>query len=174
MRNSRIFLFFSIAVLLIAIGMGVARARATNDKEFVQKAASGGKMEITLGEMAIRQATSDDVKKFGQRMVDDHSLASHDLMALAEKDHLGLPRDMDKEDNSMVKHLSGLKGREFDLAYMQHMVQDHKDDVKMFQEMANDGKNPDLKNFAQRYVPILEQHLKMAQDIENKLENQKG
>jgi putative membrane protein len=171
-RNLRILLFF--AIFLISIGLGATRAKAANDKEFVQKAAGGSEMEITLCEMAVIQAVGDDVKEFAQMMVNDHSLAGQELMALAERAHLGFPRDLDREDNSIIKHLSGLKGREFDRAYIRQMVQNHRDDIKMFQTMAGDGKNPELKNFAQRYVPILEQHLKTAQDIENRLENQMG
>ena len=58
------------------------------DETFVVKAARGGMAEVELGKLAVEKAASDEVKKFGQRMVDDHSKASDELkIARAEQAH---------------------------------------------------------------------------------------
>ncbi len=171
-RSSKLVLFFIIAAIVITFGMKVAGVRALNDKEFVQKAASGDKMEITLGEMAVRQASSPEVRNFGQRLVTDHNLASDQLIAIADKNNISVPQDMDRMDNSMVKHLSVLQGQDFDRAYMKHMVEGHKNDIEMFQRQAREGKNPDLKNYARQTLPTLQEHLKLAETISDGLNKQ--
>lgn len=173
MRNSTILFLFIIGAFIIGLGMGPAGAKSMSDKDFAKKAASGGIMEVTLGEVAQKQATNEKVRDFGQRMVTDHGMANQQLMSLAEKNDLPITRDMDKEENKMVRHLSKLKGSDFDRAYMHHMVQDHEKDVAMFEKMARDAKNPELKEFAAKNVTVLQEHLKMAKEIERNL-NQKG
>jgi putative membrane protein len=59
--------------------------------------------------------------------------------------------------------LSAMSGNAFDAAYMQHMVQDHKKTVADFQKQAQSGSDPALKTFAQKYLPIIQQHLQMAE-----------
>ena len=63
-------------------------------------------------------------------------------------------------------HLAKLSGPEFDKAYMEHMVKDHKKDVKEFQKAANDAQDPDVKAFAANTLPTLQEHLQMAKDTE--------
>lgn len=171
-RTSKLVLFFIIAAIVVTFGMKVAGVRALSDREFVQKAASGDKMEVTLGEMAVRQASSPEVRNFGQRLVTDHNFAGNQLMEIADKDHISFPQDMDRMDDSMVKHLSGLKGQDFDRAYMKHMVEDHKNDIEMFQKVAQNSKNPDLKNYARQTLPTLQEHLKLAETISDSLNKQ--
>ena len=65
--------------------------------------------------------------------------------------------------------LSKMRGAEFDRAYMRDMVQDHEKDVKKFRQEAQHGGDPDLKGFAQKTLPVLEQHLKMAHDTNKSL-----
>lgn len=164
-RSSRIFLFLGIITALIALGWGAARAAALSDKDFVRKAADGDMLEVSLGELARQQAESPDVRQFGQIMARDHTISSNKLLEISKKDNLAIPMDMDRQDHEMVQHLSGLKGRDFDRAYMKHMVQDQREDIKLFEQMANEGTNPDLKNYAARTLPTLREHLRTAQDI---------
>jgi putative membrane protein len=168
-RSSRILSFFGIIIALIALGWGAARAAALSDNDFVRKAADGDMLEVSLGELAQQQAESPDVKQFGQTMAREHALASNKLLAIAKKDNLAVPMDMDREDHEMVQHLSGLKGRDFDRGYMKHMVEDHKEDIEMFERMATEGANPDLKNYAAETLPTLREHLQTAQDIYSRI-----
>jgi putative membrane protein len=133
------------------------------DKNFVMKAAQGGMAEVELGQLAAQKGNSDDVKKFGQRMVDDHSKANDQLKSIAQQKGVQIPSDLDAKDKALKDKLSNMSGDQFDHMYMQHMVQDHKKDVAEFKKEANSGKDQDVKNFAQQTVPTLEDHLKMAQ-----------
>lgn len=135
------------------------------DRDFAKKAAQGGLMEVELGKLASDKASSQDVKKFGQRMVDDHSKANSQLKQVAEKKKLDLPSQLSDEHKQMKERLSGLSGEQFDRQYMQEMVKDHKEDVELFRKQAAQGQDADLKRFASETLPVLEQHLQLAQDI---------
>jgi putative membrane protein len=134
------------------------------DQNFVMKAASGGMAEVDLGKLAVEKASSDEVKKFGQRMVDDHSKANEELKTLAQNKQITLPTDLDPHAKAMHDKLAKLSGAAFDRAYMQAMVVDHKKDVNEFRMEAKSGKDPDVKGWAAKTLPTLEEHLKLAQD----------
>jgi len=139
------------------------------DQQFVMKAAQGGMAEVELGRLATQKAASGDVKQFGQRMVDDHSKANDELKSIASSKGVNLPTDVGAKNKADMDHLSALSGAEFDRAYMQHMVKDHKTDVAEFRKESNSGKDNDVKGFAAKTLPTLEEHLKMAQDTFNKV-----
>jgi len=96
------------------------------DKTFMTKAAQGGMAEVELGQLATQKGQSDDVKKFGQRMVDDHSKANDQLKSLASEKGVTLPTSLDAKDRALKDRLSKMSGAQFDKAYMQAMVKDHK------------------------------------------------
>lgn len=153
---------------------GAKPGKADADTSFVRQAATGGMSEVELGRMAANQASHDDVKKFGQRMVDDHSKANNELSALAQKKNIELPTELSKKEQAARDHLTKLSGAEFDKAYMQHMVADHTRDVRLFQRQAKTGKDPDIKAWAQQTLPVLEEHLKQAKDVASAVGASKG
>ncbi len=136
------------------------------DKRFVDKAAEGGKAEVELGQLAVQKAASDDVKKFGQRMVDDHTRANQKLQEVAQQKGITLPDKLDAKDQATKARLEKLSGKQFDQAYMKDMVKDHTKDVNEFQREANTAKDPDVKSFVQTTLPTLQDHLKEAKQIE--------
>ncbi len=139
------------------------------DKNFAKEAAMGGMAEVELGKLAEQNAQDNDVKQFGAKMVQDHSAANQKLMPiLAEKD-ITAPQQLDEKHRKTLDKLSKMRGAEFDRAYMHDMVQDHESDVKKFRQEAEHGKDADLKSFAQNTLPVLEQHLKMAHDVNKSL-----
>ncbi len=139
-----------------------------SDSNFATKAAAGGMAEVQFGQLALKNASSGDVKAFAQKMVDDHTKANNKLKDVAAKDNITLPSSMDSKDQAAYDRLSKLTGPAFDRAYMRDMVSDHKKDVAAFQKEANNGGNSDVKNFASETLPTLQEHLKLAQDTESK------
>lgn len=140
-----------------------------DDKEFVQHTASGGIHEVKLGEVAQSKATSDLVKKFGERMVKDHTKANEELTTVAKGMLLTVAEKMSEKDQQEFDKFAALSGAEFDKSYMEHMVKDHEKDVKMFQRASREAKNPQLKEFATKTLPTLEEHLKMAKEIQKQV-----
>ena len=142
------------------------------DQTFVKKAAQGGMAEVELGKLATQKASSEDVKKFGQRMVDDHTKANDQLKQIAGNKGVTLPTDLDSKDQALKDRLSKLDGDKFDQAYMKNMVRDHTKDVSEFRKESTSGKDSDLKSFASQTLPTLEDHLKEAKNIAPKQDKQ--
>ena len=126
------------------------------------EAAQGGMAEVELGQLATQKASSDAVKQFGQRMVTDHGKANDELKTLAQSKSIMLPTDIGKHKATKDK-LEKLSGAAFDRAYMQEMLNDHRKDVSDFRKESQSGKDPDVKAWAARTLPTLEEHLQMAQ-----------
>ena len=135
-----------------------------SDQAFVMKVAKGGLAEVQLGQLAADKASSDEVKKFGQRMVSDHTKANDELKGLAQRKNITLPTDVDAKDKATHDRLAKLSGAAFDRAYMQHMVTDHRMVVNEFKKESTTGKDDDVKAWASKTLPTIEEHLKMAQD----------
>ncbi|MFL6216592.1 MAG: DUF4142 domain-containing protein [Blastocatellia bacterium] len=142
---------------------------SSGDRDFMTKAAIGGLEEVQLGRMAAQKGTSNDVKQFGQRMVDDHSRANSELMSLAAQKNVTLPTALDQQHQDDVDRLTKLSGAAFDREYMTMMVKDHTEDVSEFQRESASGSDTDVKAWAGRTVPTLQQHLQMAQETATKV-----
>jgi putative membrane protein len=139
------------------------------DKSFVMKAAKGGLAEVEFGRLAAEKATDPDVKQFGQKMVDDHSKANDELKTIAQQKGLTLPAELDAKDKRTRDHLAKLSGAAFDRAYMSTMVKDHTTDVSEFRKESKTGKDSDVKSFADKTLPTLEEHLKLARQDKAKV-----
>jgi len=147
---------------------------AAADKSFVEKAAVGGMAEVEMGKMAQQKGSSDQVKQFGSRMVEDHSKANDELKQIASSKGITLPTDLDAKHKSKMDKMQKLSGAQFDRAYMDDMVADHKQDVAEFKKQATSGKDSDLKSFAAKTLPTLEDHLKMAQSTDAAVKGSKS
>jgi putative membrane protein len=153
------------AILAGVVMMGMAAAPVlAADESFVKKAAKGGMAEVQLGKLAAEKASSPDVKKFGQRMADDHGKANDELKTLAQNKNISLPTDLDAKDKALQNRLSKLSGPAFDRAYMQAMLTDHQKDVSEFRTESKSGTDPDVKAWAAKTLPTLEDHLKEARE----------
>src|ERR1700730_9089042 len=127
------------------------------DKTFMMNAAKGGMMEVEWGKLAAQNAQNADVKKFGNRMMTDHSKANSELMAVAKEAGVAL---------TATKSTGKWKS---DKDYMDMMVKDHEKDLAEFQNEASGGTDPDLKKFADKYSKVVKMHLDMAKATQGKL-----
>ncbi len=148
---------------------GGMSAMTPEDKEFVSDAGMDGLFEVQAGNLALQKAESADVKTFAQRMVTDHGAANAELAQLATTKGLALPTELGGPMKDAYQHLEGLSGAEFDKAYMQHMVEGHNKDVAEFEKVSTTGGDFDLKGWAGKTLPTLQQHQQMAKDISSKL-----
>jgi putative membrane protein len=146
---------------------------AVDDADFAKNAAEGGLAQVKLGELAQEKGTTDAVKDFGKKMVEDHTQANDQLKEVASEQNMKLPTELDKHDQKLYDKLSQLSGTEFDRVYARDMVRDHKHDVAAFQEEAKDGRVHAVKDFAAQTLPTLQDHLKMAQDMEKEVSGSK-
>jgi putative membrane protein len=154
----------ALVIAASAVGLMAADYLSATDHLFAKTAGQGGMAEVKLGQMAVNKGSSQKVKDFGQRMVDDHSKANAKLKSIAGKDNILMPSQLSAKDQGLMNRLSKLSGPAFDKAYMSAMVKDHETDIALFQHEAGAGSNPDLKGFASGTLPTLQEHLSLAKD----------
>jgi len=160
------------AALALLTGLAAGRAedkKAFDDNTFVAMAASGGMHEVELGKIAAGRAKNEDVKKFAQKMVDDHSKANDELRAAAKEAAIPVPDKMLEKHQKDVDTFKNYKGDNFDRDYVSHMVKDHEQDVKLFTRASKEAKNPQVKAFAQKTLPVLQGHLEQVKKIQEQV-----
>jgi putative membrane protein len=138
---------------------------ASPDEMFVLNVAKDGMAEVDLGKLASDKANSDEVKKFAQRMVADHSKANDELKGIAQSKNITWPSDLDPTAKATRVRLEKLSGAAFERAYIQEMVTGHRKAVAAFKTESTSGNDPDIKAWAAKTLSTIEDHLKMAQDI---------
>jgi putative membrane protein len=183
-----IFNIFSIACLALLVSCGdnksgedskeVAKeqndtkfdsTKIEDDTKFAVDAADGGMLEVKLGTLAQTNAMMADVKQFGKQMVEDHSKGNEELKAMAAKKNISLPATISDKHQKDYDDLAAKKGKDFDKAYIDYMISDHKDDIDEFKKEADKGHDADIKNWAAGKVSTLEHHLEMAKATEDKM-----
>ena len=159
--------FMSAALAMTLVCATAMAAHGAHDADFANKAAAGGMAEVEMGRLASSNGSDPNIKMFGQKMVNDHSSANEQLQKAAAKDGLTLPQAPSPKQKEMADKLGKLQGAEFDKEYAHMMVKDHEEDVALFKKEASSGKDATMKAFAQKTLPTLEEHLKMAQQLES-------
>ncbi|HEY0041861.1 MAG TPA: DUF4142 domain-containing protein [Flavisolibacter sp.] len=138
---------------------------STQDSAFVMKAAMGGMMEVEAGNLSQQNAAHDRVKAFGAMMVNDHTKANSELMALVSGRGMSLPTALPADMQKHMQQMTKMKGKQFDNHYMSMMVNDHQKTIADFEQQANSGADAELKAWAQRTLPVLQMHRDSATAI---------
>jgi putative membrane protein len=135
-------------------------------------AAEHQKKEMALGALAREQAESPDVRQFAEIMIRDHARAAGELQQLASKEDIELPADSapPQAGPESEYRLLDQSGRAFDRAYMEEMVRDHRTHVSEFEQRARQLTDPEVRRWASATLPVLKEHLRIAQDVATKLE----
>lgn len=135
------------------------------DRRFVMKAASSGMFEVASSKLAQQQAQSQEVKQFAQQMIADHTKANQQLMQLAQRKGIELPKDMLPVHKACLQELQQLKGQEFERGYVIDQVAEHTKAVLKFTDASTQLQDSELKQFASQTLPKLRMHLSHAQQI---------
>jgi len=174
------------ALTLAAAGLIADEPRHTGDndqkftdKSFVEKAAMDNMFEVKAGQLAEQRAMSPQVKQFAQRMVTDHTRANQELMALARQKGWQVPTALDQKHQELFTRLqnggrsgnqpaaggTGAAAGQFDRQYMEMQLKGHEKDVREFEKATQQAKDPQLKSWAQKTLPVIQEHLQMAKQI---------
>ncbi len=137
----------------------------STDQNFVTQAAQDGMGEVAIAKLAEQKATDPQVKNLAKKLLDDHNKADDQLKDIASKQNITLPSDMSQQDKDRVDRMSKLSGKQFDDAFLKEQVKDHQKDIRAFQNEANNGQDPQLKQWAQNNLSVLRDHLKMTQNL---------
>ena len=110
-----------------AVGTSGAADRDVSgaDKDFVKDAVITGMAEVDLGRLALDQASTPNVKKFAQMMIDDHTQAGEKMKSLAAQHHIEVPAQVDDTHKDLADKLAAKRGLDFDRDYADAMVDGH-------------------------------------------------
>lgn len=134
-----------------------------DDKEFMMSAAHSDQNEIQQSKMALAKGVTGPAKEMADKMIADHTKSTADLKKIAAKKGVTLPADMDAEHKAMKPAMEKLSGKEFEAKYVAQMVTDHQKTANTMRAHEKMTKDADLQGFISKTLPVVEQHLGMAQ-----------
>jgi putative membrane protein len=137
-----------------------ATPKALTDAEFVTKAASGGMFEVLSSKMAVEKATKADVKAFAEKMIADHSKGNEELKMAASKAGIAVPSTLAPHHEKMLQQLKG--NPNFDAAYWDAQLKAHEEAVQVFAAGAAGAKDPNIRAFAEKTLPVIKTHYEHA------------
>lgn len=144
---------------------GAEEAVNQQDRQFVDAAAAGSRAEIEMGKLAEQRAGEPAVREYGLWMQTDHTIANDALDYISQRAGLHPRETLDPRDQAAMTRLQTLSGTQFDQAYVPLQVKMHEHTLALFQEQARSGENARLKRFTAHMTPMLQVHLKEAEDL---------
>jgi putative membrane protein len=176
-RISRARSAFAVGALVaLAAGTAFCAGPATtttqmSDSTFAKKADEGNLAEVKLARLAESKAQSPAVKKFARRIIADHTQANDKLKDAASQANINLPSQPDAKQKETYDRLSQLSGAAFDRAYARDQITDHRHDISVYKNEAQNGQNPQIKQYAESTLPVLHEHLTLARQMNRAVEN---
>ena len=167
-------LYAVAAVAVMAAGPAFAQpasapaAASATDRRFVQEAGAASAAEIALGKLATEKASRDEVKQFGQQMVADHTKSGDELKQLAGAKGMTPSDTPTPAQQKAAGQIAQRSGAAFDKSFLNQMALDHKKTIALFRRESRSGSDPDLKAYASKTLPTLEQHLTMVRGLQTK------
>jgi putative membrane protein len=150
-------------------GVNSALGITPTTPDFVREAAMSDMFEIQSSQLAEQKSNDAATKTFAQKMVTDHTKTTTEMKSMMSSGKLKgveAPTAMASSQQSMLDKLKGLNGSDFTKQYHDDQVSAHKDAVSLFERYGKGGDNPELKDWANKTLPTLQDHLKMAQDLD--------
>ena len=148
---------------------------ARADSKMMHELAEANLAEIETGRLALEKSQNDQVKKFAQQMIDDHTAAQKELQTLAQNKGVKLPDGTDMKHKAMATAMRVLSGDTFDSQYIKRAgVNDHQQTIKLLQTAQTSARDPELKAMATKMLPKVRGHLKMAQEMTSSVGKDSG
>ena len=141
-------------------------AVSSQDRMFMDQASQINLTEISLGRFMEARASMTAERNLGARYARDHTTAQANLRALATSLHVTLPTTAGAANSATVARIEAEKGRSQDMAFVSASVSGHKAAIAIFKKEESTGSNPAVKAYATRYLPMLQTHLRMAEQAE--------
>jgi putative membrane protein len=143
-------------------------------QEFIKVAAQDDMAEASLGNLVKEKAADAAVTQLAERLVRDHTSNLTEVKQLAAKENVELPIKLSEEQQALERRLKSLSGNQLEQEYLKAMVQGHKEAIAAFEVAANQTQDSNVQMYAQKTLPILQQHLKMAQDAQHTIVGTSG
>ena len=142
-----------------------AESASAFEQSYLYEATEGQQAEVALGQMAVQKASSDRVKQYGARMMQDHRRISEELGKLTSQEGIRETGELNMPHQRIQRMLSQLSVKEFDKVYMSFMVQDHMKVIGDWEQRAPTLTDPKVKQWMADLLPIVKDHLELGRAI---------
>jgi putative membrane protein len=159
----------ALTLLVLVFTSQAADREPATELEFLAKAITTDMNEVKLGELALKHASSDDVRQYARKIISDHSKHQDELLERAKVRKLAVVQGLEKDQQENMDRLSMLDGKEFDREYMKCMVEGHEKALRMYQTWSKKIEDRDLSSLVDRTLPTLKEHLEKARDVSSKV-----
>ena len=162
------------SVVVLGLAMVAAPALRAGDKAlsteaFVAKVIDCNVSEKDLAEKAIKNAQSEDVRKYAQHLLSDHEKMNQKALGMARDLKIGVVTGTSADHKKALADLLTKSGKDFDRAYIRHMVKGHEEAVKLFESQAKNATRQEIRTFATQALPTLREHLERARKLDTQL-----
>src|SRR5690606_27921314 len=138
----------------------------STDQDFLTNAANSNQFEIALGTQAVKQSENEDIKRYGQMLIDDHTKVLEELKEAAVAKKLEMPEAMEEREASMLKSLPDLSRAEFDRVFREIAISTHEQAIALFERAALTLNDTEFRTWASQKIPSLKNHLERAKALE--------
>lgn len=139
-------------------------AQSVNAADFVTQATSSSHFEIQSSQLALDRSKNEQIRRFAERMVKDHTDANNQMRAAAQGQKMA--GDATQQHKQMLEELQKAEGDQFDVRYLQMQQQAHQQAIALHERFVKSGDGEQqLKQHAQQMLPILREHLEQVQQI---------
>ena len=166
---------YILAAAVLAAGSVSAAELSRHEKLFLRHVAEGGHAELEASKLVAAKAANPAVKEFAQAVASDQQNIAAELTRLASAKQVKLPDAPSKMQQASITRLAKLEGVRFDKEYSREIgVLAHKDIVALFRQAQKSARDADVKAFASKTLPLLEQQLKMGQQLKMTIDKNKA
>ena len=158
-------------IIILCVSLAVSTAvtegqiKTDADGQFLQDAYSSSSWLMILGDLALKQAASGDVKEFSRRMIEDQEKINQNLKRISDRKGIKLEADRDHIRQNTTSFLSKEYGAAFDRQYMSLMMDEHQRNVVLYKEEIEKGRDGDVKAFAGSVLGKLDAYYGKARNI---------
>jgi len=176
----RVIAFFGGILLaaIIAVASGTADTRVSAraslvslgpvDTYFVTQTSLGTPFQVDSGQLAQTKGGTPAIRSYAQLMVSSHIAVNNALVAiLNRKAPVPPPTLLKAAYTTTISTLQGETGQTFDSNYVLGQVNYQRANLALYQYEIANGKDPDLKAFAQQTLPRIQSHLALALKLQS-------
>ena len=146
-------------------GTMLADGTKSSDKTFLADSAQDSLAEINFAKLALQKSQDKNVREFATKMIKDHQQLITSMKPFVAKLGANTPSGPPMMDHVKYQELKLKSGTDFDRAYVEAMVKDHHDDLKIFMDEENKTSDPALKAAVAKGAKVIREHTEMIDNI---------
>ena len=139
--------------------------RKQNDAAFLLEAYKDLTLDAHLAELAIKEATSPEVKEFAISVLTEHTIAIEEIQDMASRIDLVLPDNISVANQKHYSRFARQNGLQFDRAYCNFISENNSIVLKKFEKIVQEGSNEVVKDWAWGKLGIIKRQMALAQNM---------